>query len=339
MKILSLSENQGDFIVKIATLVEKELAKLVPEMLFAGPGYPAYIPGETVDQTVKRLMPDADWVIDTSFFAERKLNPSRSYKVACFLADMHYNYALGGGPEKICEAFNAVGYDAVITLIKHLNIAGGYPNLWQIDPAYYEKHLKMPILHSPACIDPTVFRDLHLKRDIDASFLGCAVLPFYPIRYSIATNLPAWGPTMGLNVVVGGPPEHTEPYKKHIPTLYKQGAIVGERYVEYLNRSKCFLFDSSIFGYTVYKFFEAQACGCVAMSDPPLDMEAVHLVPEENFIPITISNWSTRLMEVLKDEGLRERVAKAGYESTMKYNTAAVRARALLDFLGAHLKD
>lgn len=339
MKILSLSENQSDYIVKIATLVESEMKKLVPEMLFAGVGYPLHVDGETVDQTVQRLMPDADWVIDSAFFADRKLNPRRDYKVACFLADMHYNYILGGGPERICEAFNNVGYDAMISLIRHLKIAGGYPDLWPVAPDYYETHLKMPMHHSPACINPATFRDLHLKRDIDASFLGCAVPSFYPIRYSVAVNLPTFGVQRGLNVVVGGPPEHTEPYKKHIPTLYKQGAIVGERYVEVLNRTKCFLFDSSIFGYTVYKFFEAQACGALVMSDTPLDMEAVHLIPEENFIPITLQNWPARLMEVMKDEGLRERVAKAGYESTMKYNTAAVRAKSLLDFLTTHLKD
>lgn len=307
-------------------------------MIFAGKGYPLHVPGESVDQTVQRLMPDADWVIDSAFFADRVLKPNRSYKVACFLADMHYNYSLGGGPERICEAFNAVGYDLLITLIKHLKLAGGYPDFWSIDPDYYQKHLKMPIHHSPACIDPATFRDLHLQRYIDASFLGCAVPSFYPIRYSIAVNLQPFAAATHLNVVVGGPPEHTEPYKKHIPTLYKQGAIVGERYVEVLNRSKCFLFDSSVFGYTVYKFFEAQACGALCLSDPPLDMDAVHLIPEENFIPITINNWSTRLLEVLRDEGLRERVAKAGYESTMRYNTAAVRARSLLDTLEGLLK-
>jgi hypothetical protein len=339
MKILSLTEDQHDEVVKFTTHIEDELKKLVPDMIFAGPGYPLNKPGETIDQSVQRLMPDADWVLDWNPWFLKGLNPSRSYKVACFLPDIHWNYGLNGGPDKIADLMNRNGYDAAITLIRHLAMAGGYPDLYPIEPDYYEKHLKMPMHHQPACINPALFRDLHLERSLDAAFLGSMGMPFYPLRYSIYFGLNRLAAYNNLKVTLGGSPSHTTPYHKHIPTLYGKGEIVGERYVEVLNKTKCFLFDTSVFRYTVYKFPEAQACGALCMSDPPLDMEAMHLIPEENFIPITIANWQDRLLEVLHDESLRERVAKAGYESTMKYNTAEVRAKSLLAFLADHLKD
>lgn len=337
MKILSLTEDQHNEVVKFTTHVEDELSKLVDEMMFAGPGYPLYKEGETIDESVKRVMPDADWVLDWNPWFLKHLNPSRTYKVACFLPDIHWNYKIGG-PDKIVGLMNQSGYDAAISLIRHLAMAGGYPNLFAIEPDYYEKHLKMPMHHQPACINPSLFRDLHLNRDIDAGMLGCASLPFYPMRTEMWSNLPTFAIRNTLKILLNGPPEHTALWHKHIPTLYSTGAIVGERYVETLNKIKCFLFDTSVFRYTVYKFPEAQACGALCMSDAPLDMEAMHLIPEENFIPITIDNWRDRLLEVLKDESLRERVAKAGYESTMKYNTAEVRAKSLKSFLETHLK-
>ena len=338
-KVLSLTGDQRNEVIKLTTHVEDELVKLVDEMIFAGSGYPLYREGETIDQSVKRIMPDVDWVLDWNPWVLKQLNPSRTYKVASFLPDMHWNCGLNGGPDKIVDLMNRSGYDAAISLCRHLAMAGGYPNLYAIEPDYYEKHLKMSMHHQPACINPNLFRDLHLNRNIDAALLGCAGLPFYPLRFNIWQELPALAVQNNLKIMIRSPPEQTSPWHKDIPTLYSRGQIVGERYVETLNRTKCFLFDTSVFRYTVYKFVEAQACGALCLSDTPLDMEVMHLIPEENFIPITIGNWKSRLLEVLGNESLRDRVARAGYESTMKYNTAEARARSLRDFLEAQLKQ
>lgn len=336
LKVLSLTHDCHNEVVDYTTSVEDELSKLVTWMEWAGPGYPLHRRGESVNQTVKRVMPDADWILGWGPWDEPPLERQRSYRFATLLADIHWNYALGGGPDRIVELIKRNGYDAVITVIKRLAKAGGYPDLYDIDPDYYIHHLSIPILHQPCCINPAVFRDLGLKRDYDAMFLGAAQPKFYPLRYEIISGLPPFSKEHNLKIFIGDTPPETRQFEKDIPTLIRQGHVVGERYVEYLNRARCFLFDTSVLRYTVYKFVESQACGALCMSDEPLDGDAIHLVPEENYVVISRENWHDRLLEVLGDDEKRRRIARAGYYSTMQYNTAAVRAEALLQFLCDH---
>ena len=72
------------------------------------------------------------------------------------------------------------------------------------------------------------------------------------------------------------------------------------------------------------------------MADMPLGAEEVHLVPDWNFVAITEKNWQKRLKYYLSHDEEREEIAQRGYETVMKYHTADIRARELVDWLEAH---
>ncbi|GAH46536.1 unnamed protein product, partial [marine sediment metagenome] len=115
VNIVYATENFKDTVRQDALYyLEQEVGKLA-NCRWTGKGWPRNRPGEVMDITVQRVMPDADWFIYSIFCAivRRALiiippKENRSYKVAAYTVDLHRT------PSRFVKWLNQLGLDAVL---------------------------------------------------------------------------------------------------------------------------------------------------------------------------------------------------------------------------------
>ncbi len=337
LNILFMTKKRDDLVcLDYGHYFEQAVGK-VANCKWAGRGWPDHL-SEPLNATVRRVMPDVDWVIYYDFEIRRELIPvkipkphKRSFKVATITSDIHKE------PYKYTNTLNNEPWDAFLMLYTMLGSQVNHRGHGWIktDPERYLKALNSPIMRLTPSIDPTVFNMFNSERDIDALFLGTVAKSYYPLRNAIYKKLPLEGKAQGWNTVVKRAPKGMSFSRKKKDYL-ERGHIVGERYADYLSRAKCFLFGTSIFKYPLLKFFEGMASGACIFSDAPLLGEELHLIPDENYVEINLKNWKAKLEYYMDNEEERKKMAMNGYKTTMKYHTNATRALELIDFLEAH---
>lgn len=302
---------------------------------WAGRGWPDN-KSETLKSTVKRVMPDADWVIYYDFEIRRealniRIPPQRKrgYKVATIISDIHRE------PIRHLGDLNRRGWDAFLMLYTTLNAEMRHRTkvtFGKTNPNMFMRNLNAPIFRLTPSIEPSVFNMFNSNRDIDALYLGNPIANIYPLRNDIYIYLKALGIKNKWNTVVRRSPSGLTLSRKKRECL-EQGHIVGKKYADYLSRTKCFLFGTSVFKYPLLKFFEGMASGTCTFSDLPLQWETFHFEPDKNMVNIDIDNWKDRLEYYLEHDKERKRIALEGYRMTMKHHTNEVRARELVTFL------
>lgn len=305
---------------------------------WAGRGWPDY-KSESLNVTVKRVMPDADWVIYYDFEIRREglntriaLPHKRKYKVATITSDIHREQW-----QHISE-LNRGKWDAFLMLYTMVGAEiDSKRDRWcrKIAPDRFLVELNAPIFNLTPSINPAIFNMFSKTRDIDALYLGNAIDYIYPLRNSIYTNLKALGIKNKWKTIVRWSPAGAALSRKKREYI-EQGHIVGRVYANHLSRAKCFLFGTSVFRYPLLKFFEGMASGACIFSDLPLQWEMFHFEPDVNMVEINIHNWKDKLNYYLENEGERKKIALEGYKMTMKHHTNEVRAKQLVDFLEAH---
>ena len=337
LNILFMTKKRDDLVcLDYGHYFEQAVGKIA-NCKWAGRGWPDYL-SENLGHTVRRVMPDADWVIYYDFELRREGVPlrvpkphKRSFKVATTTSDIHKE------PHKYMTLLNNGPWDAFLMLY---TMVGSQVNArghgWiKTDPERYLKGLNAPIMRLTPSIDPAVFNMFNSERDIDALFLGTVAKAYYPLRNAIYKKLPAEGKAHGWNTVVKRAPKGMS-FSRRKKDYLAKGHIVGGRYADYLSRAKCFLFDTSIFRYPLLKFFEGMASGACLFSDAPLLGEELHLIPGENYVEINLKNWKEKLKYYMDNPKARKTVAMKGYKTTMKYHTNDVRAREMVEFLEEH---
>ena len=305
---------------------------------WAGRGWSNNV-SESLNSTVKRVMPNADWVIYYDFEIRREgLNTripphtKRRYKVATITADLHKD------PADYLRTLKVEQWDAFLMLYTVLGaeIDRRKGLGWKkTDANLFRRELNAPIFNLTPSIEPSIFNMFHSERDLDALFLGNATNYIYPLRNSIYNNLKALGIKNKWTTLARWSPKGQSLKRKKAEYLEK-GHIVGSKYANRLSRAKCFLFGTSVFKYPLLKFFEATASGACVFSDLPLQWEKFHLDPRKNMVNINVDNWQEKLKYYLDNQGERKKVALAGYKMTMKHHTNDVRALELTNFLEEH---
>ncbi len=339
MKILFMTpECSDDVSWSNMHYLEQAVAKIA-ECEWSGRGHAEHIHGEDLNDTIRRVMPGADWVIiydraHTRFKNAVKIPEKRICKVAYSISDIHWN------PPATVKRLNDAKWDAVLMQTTK-TVLGSVPRtkknralrLVPIDPNYYLKNLKPPIFHLAHSINPEIFKPLKKPKVFDVSFLGAHQAKFYPLRANIWQGLPELARRHGWRVLMKGTPPGKSLVSRNISVLQKQGHIVGRKYAEALALSKTFPFSVSTVKYAIKKFVEGMACGACCLSDIPITAKELHYVPDQNFVSINTKNWRTKLIYYMKHNGKREEIVKRGYETVMKYHTTDVRARQLVKFL------
>lgn len=336
LNILFMTRKRDDLVcLDYGHYFEQAVGKIA-NCAWAGRGWPDYH-SERLNFTVKRVMPDADWVIYYDFEVRHDmLNPripsrhNRKYNVATIVSDIHKE------PRNHIVALKRGRWDALLMLYTQLGAKveyeNGIPIVMNVNPNLFLDELNAPIFRLTPSIDPTAFNMVNSKRDIDALFLGNVTSPYYPLRNAIYPNLMREGERNNWKTISkwSPPGKSFERKKKDYLT---RGEIVGEKYADYLSRTKCFLFGTSVSKYPLLKFFEAMASGACVLADTPLLAEELHLKPGENFVNIDVYDWREKLKYYLNNDKERRRVALEGYKMTMKYHTNHVRALELIKFL------
>jgi len=293
--------------------------------MWAGPGWPLHQSKESIAATVDRVMPDADWVISPFRVETPK---KRKFKIATILSDIHGDHKLKFSPKKLVNYLNRGEWDSYF--MTYTRIGGT-----MVPQNFYLKTLNAPIFHLAPCIDPKIFKPSDEYKQFDVTSLGAVESHVYPIRFDIAYKLPKLAEKHGWKILLGNRPPGKS-YNRDITRLLKLGYIVGPKYVEALQKTKVFIFGTSIFLYPLIKFCEAMATGALAMSNPPLTMEELHYIPEWNFVPINRRNWDARLEYFITHSGEREEIAANGLDTVLKYHTLEIRAEQWKKFLEEH---
>ena len=309
----------------------------IAECAWAGPGHPLHVKGENLNDTVRRVMPDADWVIIqerglTRFKNAVKIPPVRDCRIAYSTSDIHWN------PEMILKRLNGGNWDAFLMLATRTAL-GIYVNpkgerkMEPVDPDYYLKHLNAPVFYLAPSVNPQIFKPLDEPKTHDVAFLGDHHRRYYPLRADIWGGLPGLAERSGWRALIRGVPPGRSFVSRNIDKLLEQGYIVGSKYAEALARSRAFIFGTSLFKYAGKKLVEGMSCGACCLSDTPLSAEELHYVADWNYVEIGMGNWAERLSHYLRHEEQREEIARNGYDTAVKYHTSDVRAAQLVKFL------
>ena len=336
MKILFMNakcDNDIDYIHRY--FYEQAIARIA-DCKWSGHGHKLHVPGEDLNDTIRRVLPDADWVIVSDvarirFRGAIKIPEKRICKVAYQPGDVYWN------PPHAAKRYNKGKWDAF--LMAQLKLDTYIPSSKnripvKADPDFYIKYLNAPIFSSPHSINPKWYKPLDQEKKYDVCFLG-AHSHYYPLRVSIWNQLPSLAKKNKWRTLVRGTPPGTS-YRRKIDDLLKKGYIVGRKYAETLALTKIFIFSSGGSKLAVKKYFEGMASGACVLADTPMGADELHFKPDYNFVEINKGNWKNKLKYYIKHNSAREKIARRGYETAMKYHTNDVRARQLVDFLETH---
>ncbi len=343
VKILFNMANRKNLVCTNLYDVLAEAVSKTEDVKFWGLGHPRFV-NEPLQATIKRLYGDdsPDWIITTAYLmAEKgrwirfKAPPAkdRPWKIATFTTDLHGNHMLKAGVAKYVRTINAANFDA--TLMLYSKTPWAKRPTMRIDPNYWLKNLKNKPFHCPVWVDPKVYKPSAEKPLYDVSFLGVYERRQYPIRTSIWNDLQGLVKKFGWKALIRTrPPGRSD--TRTISKMQKEGHLVGKNYANALSRSKTFIFGNSIYRYPLLKIVEGWMSGTCIVCDQPLTWERMHMETDKNYVRINVKNWRVKLKAILDNESARARIAQKGYETAMKYHTAEVRARELLNFLEAN---
>lgn len=300
---------------------EQEVGKMA-ECKWAGKGWPSYKPNESMNQTVKRVMPDADWVIDSDDGFE--LPSNRDYKVGAFLSDLHAKWNMDiRTPHCFVDMINATGYDGVFLKYLHIHGIAAQPDL-------FLRQLKTRTHFLPWSVDPDKFKPL--EKTIDVAFLG-SIGSVYPLRNALWKGLPRFCMERGLRLLMREPPMSEGSVRK--TSNYRGDAryIVGEDYEKTLGQTKILPFGSSKYRYATQKYTEGASAGCLVVADEPSDAEALGFIDGETYVAITINNWKNKLDYYISNPSEAERIAFKGRQLILERHTHRRRAEEFLKIL------
>lgn len=320
LKILWLTSRGQGYVGAPSTFhgFEQTVARFTDSQ-FAGWGWELYRKGENLDNTVRRVMPDADWVIDDR--DNFKFAPhNRHYRTGVFISDLHGKFSHGiHKPKGFVDLLNRYNYDAVF--MKYRTVHGT-----DADPEIFMKKLKARKFFIPWSVNPTLFYPR--KKDVDACFTG-AIGVKYRLRQNIYDNLEHVA--KGYKIIcVTSPSGNT--YKRKIDQL-KTDYYVGTRYTDLLGRSKITLFDCSRHLYPVQKYFEVPASGCLVMADEPSDAKLLGFVDGETYVRVGLDDWKEKLLYYLKSPEEMADIAQKGMRMIRKRHTHDIRARQFVKVL------
>jgi len=304
---------------------EQEVGKLA-DCLWAGMNWSLYRENELFEETVERVMPDADWVIDR----ERNvpIPANRDYRTACYLSDLHGRGSanIRNDPKAHVDFVNQLGYDAAF--LKYEEIHG-----YNVNPLIFLNELKPRTFFLPWSMDEDEFKPAQPKK-WDVAFIGTARRRVYPLRAILERDLPSFCEKRNLRLLFSKRTRDQTSFTGQ--QLYNHPSYYfGPRYSEALSKTRFFIFGCSIFRYPLAKFFEAIASGCVTVVNEPSMAERLGFIDGETYVSITEENWKDRLDYYLRHPEEEKRIATNARNLFLRRHTHKVRAKQFIK----HLRD
>jgi len=294
---------------------EQEIGKYV-NAEWAGKGWPKYR-DESFADTVRRVMPDVDWVIDRE--RDDRLPNRRAFMVGAYLSDLHGRGAFGiHGLRDYIDSVNNVGYDALF--MRYLKIHGT-----EADPEIFLDELEPAIYFLPWSVNIEEFKPLR-KKTHDVTFIG-SVGKHYPLRKRIWSLLPIVCAEHGAELLMQTRPRGANSFSdgSKFPDAYFKS-----RYSEALARTRIFIFGCSKFKYPLLKYFEGMASGCCVLADEPSCACELGFEDGVNYVKIDEENWYQKLSYCLDHP---EKVKEIGRNARKLISTMHSHQARAVDFL------
>lgn len=316
MKILWLGQHQRRRIPfnHYYTSLEDEISKLA-DICFYGVGGGKYIPEFDVEKIVSKENPD---VIVS--FTSQYCDPHSGQYMDRYVFKNLDKVSL---PKYLkCSDPHSPNFERHIHFIRDHKVDVTSLVVWEQIAEKYRKEVNCKFVWMPTGLDTKLFKDLGLERNLDVFFAGSLSSYYYPFRIQILEGLRQ---------------------EKSIKSSFRGFSVhlVNEAqwyqelltYIQDFNRAKITPFSNGIYNYPVARFFEGMACKCLTMSEKPLDADALHFIPGENFIEINPSNFLDKIKYYLKNENERKEIIEKGWETVRKYHTAEIRAKQMYEDL------
>jgi len=178
---------------------------------------------------------------------------------------------------------------------------------------------KNKMIHFPHFINPDLYRDYGLKKEIELLMMG-ATSNTYPLREKILEFYKT-----DPNFVY-----HEHPGYKNIKKDREALFYTDKKYAREINRAKIFFTCPSVFNYPVMKYYEALACKSLLLAPTFKELENLGFIPNTHFIPINEYNFKEKADYFLKNQQEREKITKAGYQFIHQNHTLQIRAHQLI---------
>lgn len=178
----------------------------------------------------------------------------------------------------------------------------------------------------PHSVDPSIFRDYQLPKEIDLLLMGQVVPMYYPVRQAM---LERFRHRQGF--VYHGHPGYVDVADED-PRFY-----VGVRYAQEINRAKIFVTCGSKWNLPLAKYFEAPACMSCLLAPGGTDLSELGFQDGETFVECTQDNFEEKARELLDDPGALVRITRQGYEMVMDRHTTSTRVRQFLATIERYL--
>ena len=302
---------------------EQAMSKLA-ECKHAGLGWPLHRPSESVDETVRRVMPDADWVIDR----ERceKHDPSRRYKIATYASDLHAFYLCKyRTPQEYLNHLNSIGVDAVFLRYKYVYGTNAPEDLFM-------KELNPKWFFLPWSVDPEWFKPKKPKR-WDVTFIGSVHPRIYPLRQALWMGLPTFCANKKLTLLRRKPPTGKLFEEKVADLQRHQTYLVGKKYADAIGESKFFAFGNSRFRYPLLKCVEGASAGCIVFMDSPGAAKELGFIDGKTYVKINEQNWRNKMIYYLENPRQAKSIAEDARKLILNRHTHKIRARHFIDML------
>ena len=166
----------------------------------------------------------------------------------------------------------------------------------------------------PHCVDPDVFRDYGLPKEIDLLLMGQIVTMYYPVRKAMLDRF------QGKHGFV----HHGHPGYTDIPDDDPR-FFVGRRYAQVINRARIFLTCGSKWQLPLAKYFEGAASMSCVLAPGGADFPDLGFEDGETFVECTLDDFERRAVELLQDPGLLARITRQGHEMVMDRHTTSIR--------------
>ncbi|MFS0824114.1 glycosyltransferase [Bacillus sp. 1P02SD] len=236
----------------------------------------------------------------------------------CFVIDTHFNTAIRR------KYFDQNKTDLIFSVTK--------ASFLRTFPEYKEKFRWLPF-----AINPEVFKDWHINKEIDYLLMGAVNDPegktpnlsktgkgIYPFREEVLVKM------RGEEGFVFHP--HPGLHGKE-----EMGTFINKDYAKELNRSKTFFTCGSRREYPVLKFFEAPACKTLLLAEPVPDILDLGFEDGVNFVACNKVNVHEKALYYIKNDEERQRITENGYSFIHNHHTNDVRAQELVAYIKSYI--
>lgn len=205
----------------------------------------------------------------------------------------------------------------------------------QFFPQYKKLHRWWPF-----GINPAVFKDYKLKKDIDLLLMG---LVYDKNNPEDVRERGMWNNRYPFREYVLNKLRNEEGfvYNRH-PGHFSRNqnkTLVNEKYAREINRSKIFFTCGGVNQYAVAKFFEAPACKSLLMAYPNEDIYELGFKDGKNFVACGFEDLFEKTSFYLNNEEARDKIAISGYEFVHQYHTSDQRARQFIAYINDFFRN